>query len=609
MGDAMEKKIFKANVIFILLSLLLSASLCCKKVSALESPRMLDQNLEIVEESNYEVVSNLNIYSNGLLINLRDDLLISDKTLLISMDDVLRNFPFEMQIQKNANTITSFYNNNFIKFNIGSKIAYVNGRFNTLHTHIARIGKKIYFPLEFLLSFNDYTIAFVNNDIYLTPRVFRKLNMKEGTQYIHTKIDRYHLAFFIPTHWKQIKSNIYGVWNEYSQYRLNVDRIKTNAQEDILSFLQKYKQEIVEQYQETLFYEENRLNIGPNQFEHFKYKREDEQFSITNDVYITQFRNEIFIFKFEYNEEHQAFISSEFYSILSSVHKSNSFVNTLEEHYYEYEHFFDHNVKLEKALYSNMNVNGIFDIEGSIKINPDAPLSLFALVEKEKDILEFDIPLESMGENRAYFNTRLYSPFGLGKHNIHIYAKENIDNKTYKNSLVRFSVINLSNNINKHLIPTRYIMSNSMIASSLASILTVDSKNDFEKVDVVFSYLTTQIDLNELYGNTPKNSDQTIEDKVGNSLEINIAACAILRNLGISSKIYIGEFGANKVYFTEYEINGKNKILDPASQILYHKNRQSEIKVGFPFSKYTNFSNLDATHYKSLLKGYKLLNY
>lgn len=605
----MGKKFLKANKILIVSALFLSVSLCCNEINALEKPRMLDQNLEIAEENYYEVVSNLNIYSNGLMINLKNDLLLSNRTLLISMDDVLRNFPFEMQIQKNANTITSFYNNNFIKFNIGSKFAYVNGRSNTMRTHVPRIKGKIYLPLEFLLSFNDYNIAFVNNDMYLTPRIFRKLNIKEGTQYIYTKIDRYHLAFFIPTHWKQIKSNIYGVWNEYSQYRLNVDRVRLNAQEDVLQFLQNYKQEILNQFEETLFYEENRLNIGSNQFEHFKYKREDEQFSITNDVYITRFRNEIFIFKFEYNEENQAFISSEFYSILSSVHKSNTFVNSLEEHYYEFEHFFEHDVRLEKPLYSNINVNGTFDIEGSIKIDRDNPLSLFAQIEKEKDILEFDIPLESLGQDRAYFNTRLYSPFGLGKHNIHIYTKEIIDHKTFKNSLIRFSVINLSSNINKYLIPTRYIMSNSMIASSLASILTVDAKNDFEKVDLVFEHITTEIDLKELYSNTPKNSDQTIEEKVGNSLEINIATCAILRNLGIASKIYIGEFGANKVYFTEYEINGKNKILDPASQILYNKNRQSEIKVGFPFSKYTNFSNLEATHYKSLLKGYKLLNY
>lgn len=572
-------------------------------------PQMLNRNFEAPFSEHFSEIADMKIQIHNSALNLKKPLLKMNDIVMISIQDIENHFPFEIKKMGNANVITSFYNNNFIKFTTGSKIAFVNGKNYNLQAPVSRAFEDIYIPLVFFMKFNDYKVKYNDGGIQFIPREFKKLHIKEGVQYMYTQLEKFNLAFRLPTHWKRIKSNEFGVWNEYSQYRLTIAR-ELISNGDILLFLQKYKHDIIAEDPNIKFYEENQLTIGNNAYQHFKYERVDEEFTIINDIYLIEFENEAFILTFQYNQENQKYISSEFYDILSSLHKNKVYVNVYEEHYYEFENFYDYNFRLDKGIYSNINVSGTFDFTGSLKLPPNEEISLFAVVEKEGEKLEFDIPTERQGQERVYYNSKLYSPFGLGKHNISILMKKNSAGESrISQKILDFSIINLSANINRYLIPTRYVLSNSMITNSLATFLTVDSKNDYEKVDAVFQYMVDEIKLTRNNTQKTKNSDTIIEEKSANALEFNIAICSILRNLGISSKIYVGEVENKKIYFTEYEINGKTKILDPESQILYNSKREQEIKLSFPFNKYSYFSNLDAQHYKSLLKGFKLLNY
>lgn len=572
-------------------------------------PQILNQNFQEISPQHFDKIADIKIQINGSLLKSKRPLLLIDDVLMISVQDIENHFPFEIRKMGNSNVIISFYNNNFVKFTTGSRIAFVNGKNYNLEVPVSKIFDDIYIPFVFFVKANDYKIQNEDKSIQLTPREFKKLHIKEGVQYIYTQLEKFNLAFLLPTHWKRIKSNEFGVWNEYSQYRLTITK-ELISNGDILPFLQKYKHDIIAEDPNIKFYEENQLNIGNNAYNHFKYERTDEEFTIVNDIYIIRFKNEAFILTFQYNQENQKYISSEFYDILSSLHKNKIYVNLYDEHYYEFENFYDYNFRLDKGIYSNINVSGSLDFTGSLKLPENEEISLFAVVEKGEEKVEFDIPIERIGQERWSYNSKLYSPFGLGKHNVRILMKKKSQGG-YKEAqdILNFSIVNLSSNINKFLIPTRYVLSNSMIANSLATFLTVDSKNDYEKVDTVFQYMVNEIKLTQDNTQKTKNSDMIIEEKSANALELNITICAILRNLGISSKIYVGEVENKKIYFTEYEINGKTKILDLESQILYNSGREKEIKLSFPFNKYSYFSNLDAQYYKSLLKGFKLLNY
>lgn len=572
-------------------------------------PKMLNRNFEIVSPHHFDKIADVQIQVDGLTLHTKKPLLYIDNVLMIAIQDIENHFPFEIRKIRNSGIITSFYDNNFIKFAVGSKTAFVNGKNYILQTPVSRIFDDIYIPFVFFIQFNDYKVQYHDKNVQVTHREFKKLNIKEGIQYTYTELENFNLAFLLPSHWKRIKSNEFGVWNEYSKYRLTISKEQISGG-DILLFLQKYKHDIIAEDPNIKFYEENQLNIGNNMYHHFKYEKVDKELTIIHDVYTIQFKDEIFILAFQYNRENQKYISSEFYDILFSLHKNKVYVNVSEEHYYEFNNFYDYNFRLEKAIYSNINVNGMLDFSGSLKFPQNEDILLFAVVEKEGEKLEFDIPIERVGQERLYYNSKLYSPFGLGKHNISIFMKKKKKEGYHEaENILNFSTINLSSNINKYLIPTRYVLSNSTISNSLATILTMETKNDYEKIDSIFQYIVQEIKWSSHHSEKPNNSDAIVENKIGSSLELNITACALLRNLGISSKIYIGEIENKKIYFTEYEINGKNKILDLESQILYNSGKAQEIRLSFPFNKYSYFSNLDAEYYKSLLKGFKLLNH
>lgn len=107
-----------------------------------------------------------------------------------------------------------------------------------------------------------------------------------------------------------------------------------------------------------------------------------------------------------------------------------------------------------------------------------------------------------------------------------IYEK---DGKTTQkqNTVLKCTLVNLDNDVNRYLIPSKYVFSNSTIVDSLASFLTMDNKNDFEKANTIFDYITNEIQLTT-NNKVTNSSDYIIENKKANELEINLTLCAIL---------------------------------------------------------------------------------
>ena len=247
---------------------------------------------------------------------------------------------------------------------------------------------------------------------------------------------------------------------------------------------------------------------------------------------------------------------------------NNLTLNSKEEHYFEYRSFFDYGFSLENELYSNMSSENHINFSGNIEQDNNFS-KLKALVFKDNYRLEFPIKIED-----KQFSGKIYLPFGLGKHNITILA---IENKTGKIlNLMRFSVINISNEKIRYIIPTDFIESNSENIYNEAYTITYKSNSDYLKTRAIFSWLTNNINIYE-NAVSPMSSQEIMKYKIGNKEEISILYCTLLRSLEIPSKIVRGYSEYQTSIWTEVLINGKWMVSNPFQQIKYNNSFEGNI--------------------------------
>jgi len=272
-----------------------------------------------------------------------------------------------------------------------------------------------------------------------------------------------------------------------------------------------------------------------------------------------------------------------FNNIMNTFQINNLTLNSNEEHYFEYRSFFDYGFSLENEFYSNMSSESYIDFYGTIEKEHDFS-KLKASVFKDNMKLEFPVKID-----KNHFNGKIYLPFGLGKHNITITAIENETGKAL--NLMRFSVINISNEKIRYIIPTDFIESNSENIYNEAYSITYRSNSDYLKTRAIFSWLVSNM---KIYENEtlPLSSEEIMKYKIGNEEEISILYCTLLRSLEIPSKIVRGYSEEKTRIWTEVLINGKWIVSNPFEQIKYNNSFDENI-VNFDF-----FSMPNDTYYE-----------
>jgi transglutaminase-like putative cysteine protease len=279
------------------------------------------------------------------------------------------------------------------------------------------------------------------------------------------------------------------------------------------------------------------------------------------------------------------------------------------EHYIEYPAFFEHRVQLETEFTSNQDVSNKLVIKGVIAdyltIN-----NLYAIVSKGDQKTSFNIPVSKTGT----FDSFLYTPFGVGKHNIELYT--NSSDVEDDELLLQFSVINLSSKITKYLIPSRYAQSNTVEARSLASFLTNQTTSSYLRAQAIYDYIVSDITLeSETLTSLEnlRNSNDVIIHELATPLEANILLATLLRATNIPAKVYMGQSGTKIYYFVSAEINGIWSVLDPVTERLSLTDPDLTLKVPGtapnPFTEFDSQFYINDTQYKGLMDGIQLLNY
>lgn len=648
--------------------------------------------------------------------------IVINQSIMVPMKEFFQALGCNVKWINDTKEVIAYKNNMFIKLQLNNLTAYKNGKGQTLkEPPMARNGKTLV-PADFIAETFDMNIDYnaIKQAVEMTSTSSaNKYTILSNSFFKEQIINDFGVSISTPTFWnkKEGLDNTFEYQDDFEYYQLIVNKQDIDNTLSLNRFTELHKAKLLEIYGEALSF-------------NGKSVLRTENFDM-NVVYLTttienEERNQILYFVtangtgYIITCSYGLYVNEEdamdlFNNVLSTFQVNNLTLNAEEEHYFEFDPYFENNFNLETEIYSNMSIDNSIVIKGSLKKGHNIH-ELKAIVSKDKERLEFPIEMED-----NTFSGTIYLPFGLGKHNVIIagipkdatvahvgqpvtvYVNDNVaqieqvtetseeieekteltaeeeleeikalteklnqqnaDNNppsTTTNSLtatedtedsltgeasndlikdasedltaieevektsndiiddtdkiefdnieqyyiMKFSIVNLSNDKIRYKIPSRLINSDSMDLYNTANYITYKNTFDYAKSRTLFQWISENVEIvtaNEK-NLEPRTSLEILQSKTATQEEIPILYCALLRSLNIPSRVMVGHFDGEVSYWTEILLNGTWIVSNPTWEILY-RDELTKNKA------YTNYFNIYRPSHYGTFENIDLLPY
>ncbi len=566
---------------------------------------LLCSNIGFAEAAQQESCCSLSI--DDSLIELATAPRLIDGVVMLPMREFFERLGATVTWYQDSQTVTAYKYNMQVKLQIGQPIAYRNGNmFRLAHAPVI-VDDKTYLPAQFVAESFDMRYQYSDSAIKLTRRDVSKTYFIDFLEYSSIAIDEYDMTLILPYGWAELSDNRFGIEDDYEDYSIAISRYPANAASET-ALAAKIKAELSAELADkiTFSYDEP-LYAGDLIYHSFGYLLKDEADERVVDNYILKNGDFYYLFKCDSAANSDIpFIRSASHSILKRLQFNASTIATGDEHYFEYEAFFSAQMSLDEPLSSNMEVFNYLPFSGKIGIK-NAYVKLTAVVSKGDETIEFNIQVDQGG----HFNAKIFTPFGLAKHNVAIYGQRSNGSRDL---LLRFSALNLSSEAIKYLIPSDYVQSNKTEALSLASFLTYQTTSSYLKAKAIFEHVVSEIELRDTTVENLddlQNSTEIITARRATPLEMCIATTALLRAADISAKL-IASYGDGQIYYAvEAHINGLWVIYDPVNYLRQQAAQASgqASETIAKFSALAPFYYVKQGVYRPLFNNYRVLSY
>ncbi|MGB3368063.1 MAG: transglutaminase-like domain-containing protein, partial [Acidaminobacteraceae bacterium] len=431
------------------------------------------------------------------------------------------------------------------------------------------LNSSTYIPAKFISDTFDLNYKYNKSDKTLTLDFVKnsvKFSFIEDDYFKRIPFDDMGVYISIPQLWeKSENSNTRYEYSENDVYTsIDISSSTLTNSQTIESFIKKLKTYESDKYSTNINYTgsyEDTIN-GLNTkviSSIIKNKSKEIKFLIKegNKVYILAF-------KYSLNAPEAETIDT-INLIAKSFQISNFTVNYDDEHYIEYDAMYKNNFKIDQEIFSNQEIKGLIPFSGSVS-NDNSISGIRVSVSKLANTKQFIIPVEN-----GKFNGNIYAPFGLGKHDVLIEVVWKDENKIMKINpkILELSIINLKIDKLIYLMPSEKVQKDDVQITSLSSLLTYEKLRKFDKAKALFDWITENISVKQSYTfSNPKNSIAVFDDAYGNNLEINILYTALLRSIGVPSRLVLGSnIEGASYYYTELFLNGEWSASDPVAAI------------------------------------------
>lgn len=343
-------------------------------------------------------------------------------TIMVPMKEFFEAMGARILWIESQRLVVAFKDNTHMKLQLGNNLAYRNGNKFMLESEPYISDGHTLVPIQIIAeTFNmmpqwdedTNTLSLTGSEDNAGLKLF-----PDGI-YKTRPINELGITISIPYHWETLDGPFqYGYQDDFESYSItlmaqSID--KTMTLEDLVnenkaSLLDAYDENITFSGEESIkiddILEVKKLYITTS-------LNEKKQKQV---LYILKRNDKAYFMNGHYGDEvPEEDIIEVFDNIISTFKIRNLSVDTEEEHYMEFEDFYYSGMQLNQEYYSNMVVDKS-KIPFSGTLEEGHGLDAFKIkVTSEQSSLDFIIPITGNA-----FDGTIYTPFGLGKHNIFI---------------------------------------------------------------------------------------------------------------------------------------------------------------------------------------------
>jgi hypothetical protein len=526
---------------------------------------------------------------------------------------------------EDSQEFVSYKDNTFSKFKVGSDFAMINGRPVAIPVQILISGKEVFIPLSTLTA--AYDLTFSHDKLKQTVTMNYRDDVAQYREigfyhYKRVRIPDFGISFYMPEFWEPIEDQIatYGFVTEYEHYLLNVKLLPLDENFTSAILLGNLIENLQFEYGDALSI------TGSKNIQAGDYRATSLYYSLTtgnevvHQILYVFFQNNIaYVFTATYTDVNDVVESREIFDTVISTFEINRLsINTINEHYVEFDSFFEYDLHLNTNLYSNVQVENQFHFSGTLDSKENVE-GFYISVSKDSDRTDYYVPVVS-----NTFDAMVYTPFGLGKHNIRVFlnvtgepdsvidiigsleTESNLSldnfidfallgnrNVNTSKPLMHFSVINISSDTIKNLLPSEFIDFDRPEIYALTTRLTYNLTSEYAKARSIYEWIYDNYTLSDkTFEGGFLSLYELIETTTANEVEICMLYAGLLRANDIPARIVRGSFEEKSDYWVETFINGKWLIADLAQDIT---ERDDGGPKRFNLSRSSHYSNFLST--------------
>jgi len=507
----------------------------------------------------------VNLYINQNPVELSQPALIINDNIMVPMINTFE--ALGAQVFEN-DVITAYYLNTYVKVDVNNNNYSINGKKYTFNQFETR-NNALYVPLNLLNLAFDFTIESIeNNQVNLNANTIIQYKNYNDIPYKSISFDDVGVRFKIPLDWNILDEFTHGYDSNYGRISANFSSRALNDNIDLDLIMDTYKEHRIMEYKEKVTFSKSDKKIYNYLTSNVLYFTTNVNDIVTKHViHFVSADNQVHILAFRYPSNiSEKFILQVFENIMHTFYIDGSSFDKSSEHYLEFQAARKYHLKISSKAYSNMTVNEVFPLEGYF--NSDEKIeSLTITVSRGDEKLEFAVPVE----NNA-FMTNIYTPFGLGKHDIKIAITPKEEKVTFDNSvpieapseqlLLQYSVVNLSKYDIQYTIPTKMVQSNDRDIKSMSKLLTRKFHTDYSKARAIYDFIYEDIEILES-NDVIFSAREVYEQYRGTEKEVALYLTALLRAQDIPARIIEGNNAYVTHHWVEAYLNDEWIIIDP----------------------------------------------
>ncbi|MCD6436306.1 MAG: copper amine oxidase N-terminal domain-containing protein, partial [Clostridiales bacterium] len=173
------------------------------------------------------------IYYNNKLINFVQPTIYYEDDVLFPAKEFSELIGAQYLWNDSGKFLIIYRNNIFLKFNLNSRVAYINGNSFIIDTPIIIKDSTLYMPIDFISDYFDINVEYdkANKTLRLTNTKYNIYKTYKSYFYKTIEIPKFNISFDIPYYWELLDEEAfsYGKKSNYEDITLNVRVMKIST--------------------------------------------------------------------------------------------------------------------------------------------------------------------------------------------------------------------------------------------------------------------------------------------------------------------------------------------------------------------------------------------